>query len=117
MDFCTQGRISEAIKRIKSKGSEFTKLTEQFYTFKIWCLQIMAPLTVLLEARIWIQVSWVNISTESSSPRIVTFKAAVTGTSIVLQWLGLCISSSGGSGWIPDQGTKIPPALQCGQNK
>ena len=74
-------------KRIKSKGSEFTKLTEQFYTFKIWCLQIMAPLTVHFEARIWTQVSWINISIENSSPRIVTFKVAVTGTSTAFQRL------------------------------
>ena len=39
----------------------------------------MAPLTVLLEARIWIQVSWVNISVESSGPRIATCKVAVAG--------------------------------------
>ena len=31
-----------------------------------------------------------------------------TGTSLVVQWLRLCVSSAGGVGSIPGQGTKIP---------
>ena len=34
-----------------------------------------------------------------------------------LQWLRLCISTAGGMGFIPGQGTKIPHALLHGQIK
>ena len=39
------------------------------------------------------------------------------GTSLVVQWLRLCIRSAnaGGVGSIPDQGTRISHALQHGQ--
>ena len=33
-----------------------------------------------------------------------------TGTSLVVQGLGLCNSNAGGTGSIPGQGTKIPQA-------
>ena len=36
------------------------------------------------------------------------------GTSLVLQWLGLCASIAGGTGSIPGRGTKIPQAVWCG---
>ena len=39
------------------------------------------------------------------------------GTSLVLQWLRLCICKAGGTGSIPAQGTKIPHAVQCSQEK
>ena len=32
------------------------------------------------------------------------------GTSLVVQWLRLCLSTAGGVGWIPSQETKIPNA-------
>ena len=32
------------------------------------------------------------------------------GTSLVVQWLGLCSSNAGGTGSIPGQGTSIPYA-------
>ena len=37
------------------------------------------------------------------------------GTSLVVQWLRLCTSTTGGSGAIPGQGTKIPHATRRGQ--
>ena len=38
------------------------------------------------------------------------------GTSLAVQWLRLCPSNAGGKGSIPGQGTKIPHAVQRGQN-
>ena len=38
-------------------------------------------------------------------------------TSLVVQWLGLCTSTAGGSGSILGHGTKIPHAMQHGQKK
>ena len=40
-----------------------------------------------------------------------------TGTSLVVQWLRLHTSTSGGVGLIPDQGSMTPHATQCGQTK
>ena len=37
--------------------------------------------------------------------------------SLAIQWLRLCPSNAGGMGSIPDQGTKIPHAMQHGQKK
>ena len=34
-----------------------------------------------------------------------------SGTSLVVQWLGLRASTAGGTGSIPGQGTKIPQAV------
>ena len=39
------------------------------------------------------------------------------GTSLAVQWLGLCASTAGGAGSIPGWGTKIPHAVWYGQNK
>ena len=36
------------------------------------------------------------------------------GNSLVVQWLGLCTFTAGGTGSIPDWGTKIPQAAWCG---
>ena len=38
-------------------------------------------------------------------------------TSLVVQRLRLCTSTAGGTGSIPDQGTKIPHAAQRGKKK
>ena len=38
-----------------------------------------------------------------------------SGSSLEVQWLRLCISTAGGMGLIPGQGTKIPRALLHGQ--
>lgn len=70
MGFCTKGGFQRR-ERTESKSSELTRLTEKFYTFKIWCLPIMALLTIPLEARIWTQKNWTNILIESTSPCIV----------------------------------------------
>ena len=39
------------------------------------------------------------------------------GASLAVQWLTLHASTAGGVGSIPGQGTKIPQAAWCGQNK
>ena len=39
------------------------------------------------------------------------------GTFLAVQWLGLCSSTAGSSVLIPDQGTKIPHAVQRGKKK
>ena len=39
------------------------------------------------------------------------------GSFLVVQWLGLCISTAEGMGSIPVQGTKIPLVTWCGQKK
>ena len=44
-------------------------------------------------------------------------KIWVLGTSLAVQWLRLCASTTGGTGLIPGQGTKIPRAAQCSQKK
>ena len=38
----------------------------------------------------------------------------IMGTSLAAQWLGLCTSTAGRERSIPGQGTKIPQAMQCG---
>ena len=38
----------------------------------------------------------------------------ITGTSLVVQWLRLHASNTGGVGSIPGQGTKNPHATRCG---
>ena len=38
------------------------------------------------------------------------------GTSLAVQWLGLCASTAGGMGSIPGWGTKIPHAMQTNNN-
>ena len=44
------------------------------------------------------------------------FKVFLLGTSLAVQWLRLCTSTTGGVGSIPSRGTKIPHATQRGQN-
>ena len=39
------------------------------------------------------------------------------GTSLAVQWLGLCASTAGGTGSIPGQGTKIAHSAWRGQKK
>ena len=41
----------------------------------------------------------------------------IVGTSLVVQWLGLCASTARGMGSIPGPGTKIPQAARCSQKK
>lgn len=62
------------MKRTESKITDLTKLTEQFYTFKIWFLQIMALQVIIFEAGIWTQINRTNISVESTSLCIVAFQ-------------------------------------------
>ena len=44
-------------------------------------------------------------------------KKKITETSLVVQWLRPCSPSAGAAGGIPGQGTKIPHATCCSQNK
>ena len=37
-------------------------------------------------------------------------------TSLVVQWLRLCIPNAGGTLLIPNWGTKIPDVVRCSQN-
>ena len=45
------------------------------------------------------------------------YKNEAFGTSLAVQWLGLCASTAGATGSIPGQGTKIPHAARHGQKK
>ena len=44
------------------------------------------------------------------------FEVLLSGTSLVIQWLGFHVSNAGGAGSLPSQGTQIPHAVQCSQN-
>ena len=46
----------------------------------------------------------------------VVSKNYFLGTSLVVQWLGLCASTAGDMGSIPGRGTKIPQAMWHGQD-
>ena len=46
---------------------------------------------------------------------IITALELKKGFSTVIQWLGLCISTAGGMGWIPGLGTNILHAPWHGQ--
>ena len=39
------------------------------------------------------------------------------GSSLVVQWLRLCVSTTGGTGSILGRGTKVLHAMWCGQKK
>ena len=44
-------------------------------------------------------------------------KHFIDGTSLVVQWLGLCAPTAGGTGWIPGWGTRISHATWHSQKK
>ena len=44
-------------------------------------------------------------------------KTSITGNSLVVQWLGLCVLTAKGWGSVPGPGTKISQAPQWGQKK
>ena len=51
---------------------------------------------------------------------VVTYQSGfkcIVRTSLVVQWLALCVSTAGGSGLIPRQGTRILQATQCGHKR
>ena len=48
-------------------------------------------------------------------PVLPLYNFIFVGTSLVVQWLGLCASTEGSTGSIPDWGTKIPHATWCSQ--
>ena len=52
-----------------------------------------------------------------SPPVSGSIKIQKPGTSLAVQWLGLCAFTAEGPGFIPGQGTKIPQAAWCGQKK
>lgn len=41
----------------------------------------------------------------------------VTGPSLAIRWLGVCVSTSGAMDSIPGQETEIPHAAQCSPKK
>ena len=45
------------------------------------------------------------------------FLISFIGTSLVIQWLRLHVSTAGGVGWIPGHRTKIPHTAQQGKKK
>ena len=50
----------------------------------------------------------VIISKQPQDPSPLYFKVGDLGSSLVVQWLGLCVFTALGAGSIPRQGTKIP---------
>ena len=56
-------------------------------------------------------------ATESSRPYPKKKKKIHPGTSLAVQWLGLCTSTAAGMGSILGQGTKIPEATWHGHKK
>ena len=48
---------------------------------------------------------------------LLYLKNKMLGTSLEIQWLRLCTSTAGGTGSIPDGGTKIPYAAWHGQGE
>ena len=42
----------------------------------------------------------------------MTVKKVLKGTSLVIQWLKICVSMAGGTGLTPPQGTEITGAVQ-----
>ena len=42
---------------------------------------------------------------------------ALSGTSLVVQWEGLCTSTAGGKGLVPGQGTEIPQIMWYSQKE
>ena len=50
-----------------------------------------------------------------SKPVSFHLRWADAGNSLGVQWLGFQASTAGGTGSIPGQGTKIPPAARCAQ--
>ena len=49
--------------------------------------------------------------------RDINYLHKTEGTSLAVQWLGLCTFTVGVVGSIPGQGTKIPHATGVGKNK
>ena len=68
-----------------------------------------------------IRANWVlgmcKLSILSSQYFFFRKSKPIIGNYLTVQWLGLHASTAGGTGLIPDQGTKIPHAMRCGQKK
>ena len=47
-----------------------------------------------------------NIVTILNATKLLTLKWLILGTSLAVQWLRFCASTTGGTGLIPDQGSK-----------
>ena len=47
--------------------------------------------------------------------RVIFIKHTEMGTSLEVQWLGLCVSTAGDLGLIPGWGTRIPQATRHSQ--
>ena len=55
------------------------------------------------------------IGSKHKSQSYILYKKSTLGTSLVVQWVRLCISTAGGMGSNPSQGIKIPHAIWCNQ--
>ena len=54
---------------------------------------------------------------ETEILKVALFKILLKGTSLVVQWLGLHVSTAGSMGSTPGWGTKILQAMWHGQKK
>ena len=76
-------------------------------------------LTINNQVFIFQQGDWVKIIFEAQIKTTSFFlkylKNMFFGTSLEVQWLGLCTSTAGGTGSIPGWGTMIPHAVRCVQ--
>ena len=69
----------------------------------------------MIQESVWFQV--LNSDSGCWNTKKQCLQSSKKGTSLVVQWLRLCVSNARGVGLIPGQGTKIPHAIQCGQKK
>ena len=56
-------------------------------------------------------------ASETNVKLLHSSKILLSGTSLAVQWLGLCALTAEGPGSIPGQGTKIPQASRCSKKK
>ena len=91
------------------------EIQQASFTTLYFCLplaQLSANLTTISSGSVSF-ASHQRHSTKWSSP----LKSPDTGTSLTVQWLGLCSSTAGDMGLIPGLGTKIPHTMRCSQKK
>ena len=70
----------------------------------------LTPVAVLLLLLLITGVTAI-IWRQPQNPSPLYFKVGDLGSSLVVQWLGLCAFTALGPGSIPGQGTKIPQAI------
>ena len=104
-----------AIKIRKNKTRK--ALTKMWRNWHLPMLLVECKITQLVWKIVWQFLKWLNI--ELPIPRLSIYprelKLSVQGTSLAVQWLGICASTAGGSSSIPGRGTRIPHVMQCSQ--